>query len=286
MVSRHSAFYSPLIGAIAAGFLREEGLEATYDVLPPGQRSHVLIRTGAVDIMQSAVSSNWKPMETGEHPLPVHFAQINRRDGFFLTGRNSDPEFHWRKLEGATLLADHGLQPLLMLKYAAHRQGADWSKIRAIDTGGAEQMDAAFRSGQGDYAHQQGPAPQQLERDGIGSIVAAVGEAVPPVAFSSLAASREFLNTEAARRFIRAYRKSREWVAQAPAKEIASAEASFFPGVEMAALTGAIERYQRLGCWDGDLTISRELYERALNVFAHSGAIQKRHAYEDVAAGY
>src|SRR5215831_8342019 len=140
MVSRHSAFYSPLIATIGGGFLREAGIDATYDVLQPGQRSQALIRDGMVDIVQSAVSSSWRLIESGETPRPVHFAQINRRDGFFLAGRRADPEFQWKQLEGATLLADHGLQPLVMLKYAVHSNGADWSRIRVIDAGTPEWM--------------------------------------------------------------------------------------------------------------------------------------------------
>ena len=82
-VSRHAAFYRPLISTIAGGFLAEQGIEATYDVLPPGQRPHDLLRDGEMDVAQAAVPSNWGPMEQGETGLPVHFAQINRRDGFF-----------------------------------------------------------------------------------------------------------------------------------------------------------------------------------------------------------
>jgi hypothetical protein len=116
MASRHSAFYSPLLCCIR--FLRDEGREVTYSVLGADQRTYALIRDGAVDIVQSAVSSNWKPRERGVEPLPVHFAQINQRDGFFLVGRQPEPAFDWKKLEGRILLADHGLQPLVMLKYA------------------------------------------------------------------------------------------------------------------------------------------------------------------------
>ncbi len=164
MVSRSSAFYSPLICSIAAGFLEDEGLSATYRILGKGQRSHVLIRNGCVDIMQSAVSSNWKAIERGEAPLPIHFAQINQRDGFFLVGCEDDPSFQWKKLEGRTLLADHGLQPLVMLRYAVHHNGADWRKIHVIDAGTPEEMEVCFRAGAGDYVHLQAPAPQQLER--------------------------------------------------------------------------------------------------------------------------
>ena len=93
IVSRHSAFYSPLISTIAGGFLADQGIEATYGVLQPGQRSHALLREGEVDVMQSAVGSNWGPMEKGETGLPVHFAQINRRDGFFSRRQRAGPGF-------------------------------------------------------------------------------------------------------------------------------------------------------------------------------------------------
>ncbi len=282
MVSRHSAFYSPLISTVAGDELSKLGFETSYDVLQPGQRSHSLLRDGEIDVMQSAVGSNWGPMEQGATDLPVHFAQINRRDGFFLAGREPDSAFNWNKLEGATLLADHGGQPLLMLRYAAHSQGVDWDKIEAVDAGTVEEIEAAFRSGLGQYVHQQGPAPQQLEKEGLGHVVASVGEAMPEVAFSSLLATREFLETDAARAFTKAYQQTREWVAQAPPEEIAAREGSFFPDIDRDVLAATIGRYQQIGTWRGDIAIPRDLYEQALNVFEYGGAITSRHAYDDV----
>lgn len=282
MVSRHSAFYSPLISTVAADFLRKEGLDSTYEVLPKGQDAHELIRKGAVDVVQSAVSSRWARMEKGVDDLTVHFAQINQRDGFFLAGRKHDRSFHWKKLEGASLLADHGRQPLAMLKYAAYLNGVTWSKINVIDAGSVEEMDAAFRAGRGDYVHQQGPAPQQLAKEGVAYLVASVGEAMPPVAFSSLMASEAFLKTDKARAFMRAFRKARRWVNHSPVEEIAEREAGFFPKIDRDALEVTIARYQALGCWDGDPAIPREQYELALDVFLYSGEISRRHAYEKV----
>jgi NitT/TauT family transport system substrate-binding protein len=282
MVSRHSAFYSPLIATIAGSFLSEEGIEASYAVLPPTGGSHALLQRGDVDVMQSAPGSNWGPMEKGQKNLPVHFALINRRDGFFLTGRKPDPSFEWKTLERSSLIADHGGQPMLMLRYAAHVQGVDWSKIVVIDAGDVDEMDAMFRSGRGDYVHEQGPAPQQLEHDGIGQVVASVGAAMPEVAFSSLMATREFLASGQARSFLRAYRQARLWVQETPAVIVAEKESSFFPKISPRALAAAIGRYQQLGCWQGDLPITQDLYEQALEVFLHGGAITRRHPYEEV----
>jgi len=282
MVSRHSVFYSPLIATIAAGFLERRGLAAQYAILAKGQRSSVLIRDGVVDIMQSAVSSNWGPMERGESPLPVHFAQINQRDGFFLVAREPDAAFEWSKLAGQAVVADHGAQPLVMLKYAARQNGLEWARVSAIDAGSPEEMTRAFRQGRGAYIHLQSPDAHRLECDGAGYVVASVGASMAPVAFSSLCCSRDFARTETLRVFLEAYREAREWVRTAPAGEVAAAEASFFPEYSRDALTAGIHAYQAVGCWEGDVEIPRGLYEQSLNVFLAEGAVACRHPYEEV----
>jgi NitT/TauT family transport system substrate-binding protein len=181
------------------------------------------------------------------------------------------------------VLVDHGGQPLAMFKYACHRRGLDYATIAAVDVPSG-QMDQAFRKGQGDYIHQQGPAPQQLEHDGVGHVVASVGEAIGPCAFSSLAAMRAWLRTDAARRFMRAYRKARAWLRATPAAKVAEAEASFFPDIDRAVLTSTIARYQTLGCWTPHVEITRPAFEATLDVFLHSRLITRRHRYEDVIA--
>jgi NitT/TauT family transport system substrate-binding protein len=178
---------------------------------------------------------------------------------------------------------DHGGQPLAMFKYACYRRGLDYSAIAAVDIASAR-MDDAFRKGEGDYIHQQGPAPQQLEHDGVGNVVASVGEAIGPCAFSSLAATRDWLKTDTARRFMRAYRKARAWLIETPAAKVAEVEAPFFPDIDRAVLAATIATYQKLGCWTPHVEITREAFEVTLDVFAHSRLITRRHRYEDVVA--
>ncbi|MCD6030827.1 MAG: hypothetical protein K0S78_3001 [Thermomicrobiales bacterium] len=261
MASRHSAFYSPLLAAVR--FLRDDGHDVPYAVLGPGQQTYALIRDGAADIVQSAVSSNWKLRERGVEPLPIHFAQINQRDGFFLTAREPDPAFEWKKLEGRTLLADQGDQPLAMLKYAVKHNGVDWSQIRVL------------RKGDADYGHQQEPVAD-------GAVVASVGASMPPVAFSSLCCARPYRSTPECAQFLAAYSRAREWVRSAPAEEVAAAEQEFFPDVPPGRLADAVRRYQQVGCWEGPVEIPRDLYEHALDVFKSVGGITWRHPYAEV----
>jgi len=280
MAMRHSAFYSPLLMTICGGFLEDEGLQPRYEVATPNKPAIDEIRNGNVHLSQAAVATSFETLEQDQYCEIVHFAQINERDGFFIAGRKPEAKFDWKNLIGKQVLVDHLFQPLAMFRYALHKQGIDEKQIKIIDAGDVEAIDRAFRGGQGDYVHQQGPAPQQLEKDGIAHVVASVGEAIGPVAFSSLCASREWLETDMARSFMRAYRAARVYVIEAPASEIAHKEADFFPGIDQDVLTHTIASYQTLGCWSPDPTISRTAYNNLLDVFLYSGLITQRHAYD------
>ncbi|MFA5914897.1 MAG: ABC transporter substrate-binding protein [Burkholderiales bacterium] len=281
--TRFSAFYSPLIATIAGGFLQEEGLEPRHSVAPMGKSAIAGLLDGSVQVAQSAPSQGFTPLEKGEQPPAVHFAQINEKDGFFITARKPDPGFSWDKLKSGKILVDHGAQPLAMFKYACFKRGLDWKSLSIVDAG-MDKMDQAFRDGTGDYIHQQGPAPQQLEHDGVGHVVASLGDAIGPLAFSSLAATRAWLATEQAQRFTRAYRKARAWLLATPAAKVAEVEASFFPNIDRAVLTQSIATYQKLGCWTPHVEITRPAFEVTLDVFEYSGLISKRHKYDDVIA--
>jgi NitT/TauT family transport system substrate-binding protein len=282
MVSRHSAFYSPLLASFAAGFLEQEGLQASYHVLPAGRSVGEFLAAGEIEVAQSAVSYSWSVLEKGGQPPAVHFAQINERDGFFIASRRPDPAFSFDKLLQGKLMYVHGGQPAAMLRYALHKRGVDLSRVEVVNAGNTEQMLSAFRSGQGDYFHEQGPYPQQLEQEGVAQVVASVGEAIGPVAFSTLAATRTWLRRPEAPKFMRAYRKSRAWVRSGPAPDVARSLQALFPSSAPAALVRAIEAYQRLGCWDGEPAIDPAHYEVALDVFEHAGAISRRHPYADM----
>ena len=281
--TRFSAFYSPLIATIAGGFLKAEGLRPKHSVAPVGRSAIEGLVAGTVHVAQSAPSQGFAPLEKGQRPPAVHFAQINEKDGFFVTARAADPTFTWDRLAGKHVLVDHGGQPLAMFRYACHRRGVDYAALVALDVP-SDRMDRAFREGEGDYIHQQGPAPQQLEHDGAGRVVASVGDAIGPCAFSSLAATRDWLRTDTARRFMRAYGRARAWLIATPAAVVADAEASFFPAIDRAVLTATIAAYQALGCWTPHVEITRPAFDATLDVFQHARLITRRHAYEDVIA--
>ncbi len=247
--SLFSAFYTPLISAISGGFLEAEGLRPDWSVAPPGVSAIESLENGSAHVVQSALSQGFSALAKGKTVTISHFAQINEMDGFFLTARESDPDFTWQKLEGSEVVLFGGGQPLAMFKYACHKAGIDYDKIKAVHVGGAADMDAAFRAGQGQYIQQQGPYPQQLETDGVGYIVAQVGKQIGLCGFSSLAATKDWLQSDMAQSFMRGYRKARLYINQASAAEIARAQKGFFPEIDELALADCLDTYKNLGCW-------------------------------------
>jgi NitT/TauT family transport system substrate-binding protein len=282
MASRHSAFYSPMICTIAGGFLEKEGLTGEYHVVEAGSSSGGQVAAGRMDVAQAAVSASWGPLDNGSKAPFAHFAQINRHDGFFILAREADSDFSWAKLLKGKFLHVHGGQPEAMLRYGAHKQGIDLANVDDIESPGGDAMMSQWRNGEGDYFHEQGAFPQQLEHDGQGHIVGSVGEAVGPVAFSSLVGRWDWLETDDAKRFAAAFKASREWVNTADPAEIAKAEASFFPDMAESAIAAAVGAYQKLGTWSGGIAVEKQLYEAALDVFEHSNMVGSRHSYDDV----
>ena len=280
-----SAFYSPLISTMSGGFLEAEGLDPVWTVAPPGLSAVAALTDGSAHVVQSALSVAFASLNEGKTPEAVHLAQVNEMDGFFLTGRDPDPAFTWDKLDGAEVVMFKGGQPLVMFKYACHKAGIDFNRIKPVCPGGAAEIDKAFREGQGRYVQQQGPFPQQLQADGIGHIVAQVGRQIGPCGFSSLASTRDWLQTDMARAFMRAYRKTRLYLNETPAAEIARAEKPFFPDIDYSVLSECIATYQQLGCWTPHVEITQAAFEKTLDIFEYNGLLKQRYRYDQVCAG-
>ena len=279
-----SAFYAPLIATMSGGFLREEGLEPDWSVAPPGVSAIRALEDGSAHVVQSALSQNLMTLNRGETPTCLHFAQVNEMDGFFITGREPEPDFTWDRLEGSEIVLFGGGQPLVMFRWACHRAGIDFGALKVIEVGGAADMDRAFREGQGRYVQQQGPFPQQLEADGKGHVVAQVGPKVGPCAFSSLAATPEWLDTDMAKAFVRAYAKTRRYMNEESAAEIARAQEPFFPKIDPDVLRACIATYQALGTWTPHVEITRDAYAATLDIYEYAGGLGERFAYERVCA--
>jgi len=171
-----------------------------------------------------------------------------------------------------------------MFRYALHKQNIKESTLHIIDAGDIQQMDAAFRSGQGDFIHQQGPAPQQLEADGVAHVVASVGDAIGPVAFSSLCAHQDWLSTDMASTFFSIYQQALRQCNEESPQSLAHQlqDYGFLTEINFDVLASTIATYQALGCWNHNGQIGTEEFEVLLDIFSYSGLLEQRPPYNQL----
>jgi NitT/TauT family transport system substrate-binding protein len=280
MLFRKSLFYAPLLIAAEGGHLAKHGFRPTLSLATPQRTVRASLLDGSIDVGQGAVSQSWALLEKGTAPGYVHFGQINCRDGFFLVGKPQS-DFRWDRLAGARVLVDHGAQPLASFRYACYRQGVEFAALKSFDVGGEPEMLAAFVRGEADYVHLQGPAAQQAA-SGSAMIVASVGEAIGPMAFTSLMATRTWLEGPEAPRFIAAMVEAMRAMTESDPQALTALLAPHFPDSDARIVIEAIAAYQRLGTWAGPLAVPRNEYEVAQEAFLHAGGIRRRWDYEDV----
>ena len=107
-VAFHSPFYTPLFVTDRLGYFRDEGLQATITVPPPGGTIDMLL-DGRADLGLSGVMPSLILADRGG-PKLIAIAEVNSRDGFFILSREPAPQFSWPDLEGKRL-ALFGLAP-------------------------------------------------------------------------------------------------------------------------------------------------------------------------------
>ncbi|MFQ5882294.1 MAG: ABC transporter substrate-binding protein [Candidatus Methylomirabilales bacterium] len=281
----HSIFYTPVYAAITRGFCGREGLEVELYTCPPGVNSADLVAEGQADVAQSSPSAGLVAADKGQSAFPLHFAQINRRDGFFIVEQPERQGFQWKGLEEAELLpAVFAAQPWLSLQYCLRKQGVDPDKIRLTRYADLHQAEQAFRQGQGEFVHLPQPYAERLISEGAGRLAAAIGPIVGNVAFSSLTATRDRVLRQDPLlvSFTRAFARAQKWVQTAAPEELAEAVQPFFPETDREILTRAGTRYRDQGTWATQPLLSEEDFHVIQEIFYTGAAIQERHRYEEI----
>ena len=290
MSSRHSAFYTPLLLAVELGstdqsFMKSmsEDFECSYSVAENNENVYEKISNGEIDIAQSSVSGSWGNKYSKDI---VHFAEINKMDGFHLVQRSdneNDEKFDWEMLNQKEILVDHSSQPLYMFKYACSKKNINFDNLNVIDAGSPENMIKKFRKGVGDFIHLQAPQSidltyDQFDEEGkniirskVGNIVEYIGKIIGPLSFSTLICKREYLDTKEYHKFIEIFHTTKLFAQTQDPSKISEIIFEFFPETDVDALEKTISIYQKLNCWNGEVNISEDHYDTTLEVFRNSG---------------
>ena len=295
MSSRHSAFYTPLLLAVELGstdqsFMKSvsEDFECSYTVAENNENVYEKVFNNEIDIAQSSVSGSWNNKYSKDI---VHFAEINKMDGFHLVERSdvesqeafSQEAFNWELLNEKEVLLDHSPQPLNMFKYACLKKNIDFDELKTIDAGSPEEMVKSFREGNGDLIHLQAPQSidltydlydekgEKIIRPKVGKIIEQIGKIIGPLSFSTLICKREYLETREYHKFIEIFHTTKLFAQTQDTSKISEIIFEFFPDTDVEALEKTISIYQKLNCWNGEVNISEDHYDTTLEVFKNNG---------------
>lgn len=265
-----SIFYAPMYAAISEGFFEEEGIEIELSTGQGADKTMQQVLSGNADIGFCGPEQVIYLYNQGRDDYAVVFAQLTRRDGSFLVGRNSEPDFKWENLKGKTIIGGRpGGVPEMTLEYILKNHGLTPGKDVNIITNLAFTATAsAFISGTGDYVALFEPTASMLEKDNSGHIVASIGIASGEVPYTCFFATKSYIekNPEIIKKLTNAIYKGLLWVETQSSRKVAESIVEFFPGSDVDILETVVERYKTQSTWGKDLILKEESLSKLLDI--------------------
>ena len=281
-----SVFYTPIHVAVGGGFLEKEGLDVDFATCP-AEFPHPLsaLNHGAADIAQSGIMRSIIAADWGAETVPMHFAEINSRDGFFVLGRKPQDQFNWRSMAGATVIpVGFSPMPWASFQFALRRNGVDPGGQNLIQGLSLDDAVAAFNGGLGDYIHLPQPAAAGMLAKSEAHMAVALGRENGHIAYSSFAATNKYLdsNSDTVHRFVAGFCRALTWLEASDPAAVSRAVAPFFPSVDSEVLVRAIERYKSQGTWPNNPALEQPEYDRLQEILIAAGLVKEHQPYSNV----
>ncbi len=281
-----SVFYTPIYVSVAGGFLEKEGLDVDFKTCPP-EFAHPMsaLNRGGADIAQSGIMRSIIASDWGAETVPVHFAKINSRDGFFVLSREKQEPFQWDSLKGAKLLpVGFSPMPWASLLFALRRHGVEPEDLDLVTGLPLDEAMAAFREGRAEFIHVPQPAAEQLLDDGAGHLAVALGPENGHLAYSSFAATNHFLDSqpETVHRFTVGFANALTWLAANDAPTVGDAVSGFFPEISLELVVKSVARLKAQDNWPTDPVLAQPEYENLHDILVAAGLAKERQPYAKV----
>ena len=285
----HSIFYAPQYAAISNGYFEEEGLDIELILTPGADAVMSSVLSGDVNIGFSGTEATIYVYNGGEEDYPVTFAALTKRDGAFLVSREKIDNFTLNDLKGKTVIGGRtGGMPEMTFEWALRENGIDPKKDLNIDTSIAfAAMQGAFIGGTGDFVTLFEPNATSVEKEGLGYIVAYVGELGGAVPYTAYNAKRSYIdnNPDIIKGFSRAINKGLKFVSDNDAETIAKSIISFFPDTALNDLITMIDRYKKSDAYRETISINEEEWKHIQDIMIAAGELDEYAPYDKLIYG-
>ncbi len=275
-----SVFYAPLYAACSMGFFEEEGL--MVDIVTGGgsDASMTALLSGDADVALMGPETGIYVVNQGKEDHPMIVAQLTKRDGSFLLGREADPDFDFEKLRGKSVIGGRpGGMPYMTLLYVLRNHGLEPGKdVEVISNIQFNLMGGAFESGTGDYVTLFEPVASSFETQGKGHIVTNMGLESGEVPYTTFMMRRQTIeqDPEFAEAFVRAIYKAQKWVWAASDQEVAAAMQDYFPDTDLETLAMVANSYRATDSWTKVPTMTEDAFSRLQDIMDGAGELSAR----------
>ena len=272
----HSVFYAPQYVAMSQGFFRQEGLEVELTNGGGADKVMTAVVSGQADMGLAGPEAAIYVMNQGKEDHPVIFAQLTKRDGSFLVGREPGP-FSWEDVRGRTIIGGRaGGVPEMTLEYVLRQRGIEPQRDAVVDTSVQFNMMAgAFTGGNGDFVTLFEPTATEVAQAGKGYILASIGQESGEIPYTAYFASQAYMKDHAdvVQRFTNAIARAQKWIAEHDAAETAEIIAPQFPDTSVPVLTQVVQRYKDIDAWNTTPVMTQSSLERLETVMETAGVL-------------
>lgn len=278
-----SVFYAPLYVAVEKGFFAEEGLEVSIVTSGGSDKSMTALLSGEADVALMGPETAVYVKNQGKADYPRIIAQLTKRDGCFLLGRDANEEFDWENLRGKSVIAGRpGGMPYMTMLYVLEKNGLTPNvDVEVISNIQFNLMGGAFESGTGDYVTLFEPTASAFQAEGKGHILANIGLESGEVPYTAFMARAETVENDAPflESFVRAVYRAQQWTWSASDEEIAEAIAPFFPDSDLESLARSAESYRNADAWTKDPLMREDAFIRLQDIMDNAGELSGRVDY-------
>jgi len=275
-----SVFYAPQYVALNKGFFEDEGLKVEVTSGQGADKVMTAVLAGQSDIGFAGPEAAIYVYNEGKEDHAVIFAQLTKRDGSFLVGREDDPDFQWTDVIGKEIIGGRkGGVPEMTLEYVLKKHGIMPGKDVTVDTSVQfALMAGAFTGGKGDYVTLFEPTASIIEKEGRGYILASVGQASGEIPYTAYFANKSYINKnkDIIQKFTNAIYRGQLWIKNHTPEEIAEAIAPSFPDTDIEILTTVARRYKEGDVWCENPVMKEESLNLLQDVMDMAGELKQR----------
>ena len=279
----HSIFYAPQYIAHSLGYFEDEGLDVEIILTSGADKVTTAVLSGDVQIGFCGSEATIYVYNNGEKDYLVNFAGLTKKDGSFLVSRENIKDFKISDLKGKHIIAGRKAgMPAMTLEYALNINGVKTEEVNFDTSIDFASTTGAFIGGTGDFVSVFEPTASSLENQGVGYIVASIGELGGIVPYTAYNARKSYIeeNEDVIKGFTKAINKGLDYVYNHSAKEIAENIASYFPDTSINNLEKQVQNYIDIDAWFTNTSISEEDFNHIQEIVENAGELNKKAPYD------